>query len=208
MAEVGNLVVKIAMDQSGFQQGITALNRQLKVAQTEFKAAAAGLGDFGKGTEGLKLKADSLTKQIDIQKQKLEAYNSKLSDSKIKQENAAKAVLETKARLDEARAAYEKTAAATGKTSEESQKLKKEISGLEKEYKAKQQTLEGATKAVDNNQISINNATAQMANLENELKKTAAELEKQTSAWHKFSTACEEAGKKMAHFNKHSRLSK
>ena len=70
MAEIGNLIARIDLDQVGFQQGISALNRQLKVVQSEFKAASAGLGDFGKGTEGLKLKADSLTKQFDLQSQR------------------------------------------------------------------------------------------------------------------------------------------
>lgn len=79
--EIGNLIAKVSMDQTGFQQGISKLNRELKVVQSEFKASSAQLGDFGKSTEGLKLKADSLTKQIELQTQKVQALEGAYKES-------------------------------------------------------------------------------------------------------------------------------
>jgi phage-related protein len=74
MAEdVGNLAVKVSMDSTGFQNGVSAINQQLKVVQSEFKAASANLGAFGNSADQLRLKSDSLNKQIDLQKQKVEA---------------------------------------------------------------------------------------------------------------------------------------
>lgn len=71
--EIGSLNVRIGLDSSGFQSGIASLNREMKVVQSQFKASTAALGEHGKGLDGLKLKSDSLTKQTDIQKQRVEA---------------------------------------------------------------------------------------------------------------------------------------
>ncbi|CAK7037841.1 phage tail tape measure protein [Tissierella sp.] len=71
--EIGSLNVRIGLDSSGFQNGISNLNREMKVIESQFKASTAALGEHGKGLEGLKLKSDSLTKQTEIQKQRVEA---------------------------------------------------------------------------------------------------------------------------------------
>lgn len=194
---VKDLKARISWDDTGFQQGVTSINRQLKVVQSEFKASSAQAGVFGKGTDNLKLKVDSLTKQFDLQKQKVAIYTKSLSDSKTKQEQAAKAVQDTKTKLDQAKAAYDASAQATGKNSTETKKLKTEVQALEKEYKTKQQTLESTTKSVDNNQIKLNQAKAAMAKTEAELKKTTDELEKQGSKWDQLSQKCEAAGNKL-----------
>jgi tape measure domain-containing protein len=121
--EVGNLLVRVGLDGSGFQQGISSLNRQMKIVQTEFQAAAAALGDFGDSTEKLKLKADSLAKQIDIQRQKVEAYEKALQESIAKSEEHGQKALEVKNKLDAMKAAFEEVSQASGKNSEEAKKL-------------------------------------------------------------------------------------
>ena len=52
-SEVGNLAVKISMDSTGFQGGISNLNRSMKIVQAEFKAASEKLGGFANSTEQL-----------------------------------------------------------------------------------------------------------------------------------------------------------
>ena len=69
------LKAKVVLDQTGFQQGITSLNRSLRLIQSEFKAASASLTPFGTGTDALKVKADSLSRQIDVQRQKVDALD-------------------------------------------------------------------------------------------------------------------------------------
>ena len=71
--ELGKLTVRVDMDGTGFQRGISDLNRQMRVAQSEFQKASAKIGDFGKSTEGLRLRADSLNQQIGIQRQRVAA---------------------------------------------------------------------------------------------------------------------------------------
>ncbi|SHH05841.1 phage tail tape measure protein [Tepidibacter thalassicus] len=81
MAEVGSLVVRVGMDSTGFNTSISKLNRQLRVVQSEFQAASVKLGNFGNSTEQLRLKAESLNKQIDIQSQKVEVLRRKYEES-------------------------------------------------------------------------------------------------------------------------------
>ncbi|OJF17970.1 MAG: phage tail tape measure protein, partial [Bacillaceae bacterium G1] len=69
--EVGNLNVKISLDDSGINKSMAELNRTMRVLQSEFQAASAKLGDAGKNIEGLRLRSDSLTKQIEIQRQRV-----------------------------------------------------------------------------------------------------------------------------------------
>lgn len=71
--EIGNLVARVTIDGTGFQNGVGSLNRQLKIVQSEFQVASAKLSQFGGDAEQLKLKADALNKQLEIQKQKVAA---------------------------------------------------------------------------------------------------------------------------------------
>ena len=122
MAEVGNLVAKVSMDQTGFQQGITRLNRELKVVQSEFKAASAQLADFGKSTEGLKLKADSLTRQFELQKQKVDALEAAYKKSVESKGADAKATQNLAIQLNNAKAQMTNTEAELKKTTAELEK--------------------------------------------------------------------------------------
>ncbi|WCR29714.1 phage tail tape measure protein [Paenibacillus thiaminolyticus] len=69
--EVANLVTRLTMDDSGVQQSMAALGRQMRAVQSEFQAASSKLGEHANSQEGLKLKADALTRQMDIQAQKI-----------------------------------------------------------------------------------------------------------------------------------------
>jgi TP901 family phage tail tape measure protein len=89
--ELGSLAVKIGLDSSGFQNGISSINRNLRVLDSEFKANTAALGENAKGLEGLKLKSESLSKQLELQKQKvgtLEQAYTKSAETKGKDSKA------------------------------------------------------------------------------------------------------------------------
>ena len=65
--EVAGLVTKLSIDDSDVGKTMAGLNREMNLTKSQFAAASAGLNDFGRGTEGLRLKSDSLTKQLSIQ---------------------------------------------------------------------------------------------------------------------------------------------
>lgn len=72
MAEdVGSLVVRVGMDSTMFQKGVTGINKQMQLMKSEFQATSSKVKDFGNGVEGLKGKADYLNRVIELQNQKV-----------------------------------------------------------------------------------------------------------------------------------------
>lgn len=112
MAEVGNLVVKMSMDHA-------SLSRQLKIVQNDFKAAAVKLGDFGKSTEGLGLRSDSLTKQLAIQRQQVQALEAAIKKSAEIKGADAKATQLLEVNLSRVKAQMASTEAELGKVTTE-----------------------------------------------------------------------------------------
>ncbi|MGE5417432.1 MAG: phage tail tape measure protein [Acidobacteriota bacterium] len=105
MASSGNTVIaKVGLDDSGFQNGIAKIQRSLKVVQSEFAAATARLGDFGKSTEGIKLKADALNRQMELQKEKVQALARSYQESIEKKGEDAKATENLRIKLNYANA--------------------------------------------------------------------------------------------------------
>lgn len=147
MPEVGNLNVKVSMDQTGFQQGISALNRQLRIVQSEFKASSAQLGDFGKSTEGLKLKADSLTKQIEVQKQRVQALDDAYKKSVETKGVDAKATQNLEVRLNNAKAQLSGMENELKKTNQElgEQGFQQKMAGLNRQLELAQSEFKAAT---------------------------------------------------------------
>ncbi|MFA6308630.1 MAG: hypothetical protein WC677_02645 [Clostridia bacterium] len=82
MSEDMGLNVKVGLDGSGFSVGIGKVNDQLNYAKAQFKEASSRLGDFGSGTDKLKLKAQYLSKQIDIQKNSVDSLDAKYRQAK------------------------------------------------------------------------------------------------------------------------------
>lgn len=109
MARDSNTVVaKIGLDDSGFQEGVSKIQRSLKVVQSEFSAASSKLGDFGKSTEGLRLKQDTLNKQMELQKKKVAALSKSYEESVLKKGEDAKATENLKIKLNYATAELNK----------------------------------------------------------------------------------------------------
>lgn len=102
--EIGKLNVVVNLDSTGFQNGISQLNRQMKLVQSEFQAATAKLGDFGSSTDKLKLQADALSKQIEIQKQKVAALEQAYQRSVETKGADAKATQDLAIKLNKAQA--------------------------------------------------------------------------------------------------------
>lgn len=109
MSKDGNTVVaRIGLDDKGFQEGVSKIQRSLKVVQSEFAAASSKLGDFGKSAEGLKLKQETLNKQIDLQRQKVAALSKSYEESVDKKGEDAKATENLKIKLNYAEAELNK----------------------------------------------------------------------------------------------------
>ena len=116
--EVGNLAVKVSMDSTGFQNGVSGINKQLAVVQSGFKAASAELGGFGNSSDQLNLKSSSLNQQIDLQKQKVQALEQAFQTSADKKGLDAKATQDLQIKLNNAKTALATMETELGKTNE------------------------------------------------------------------------------------------
>ncbi|MFT8313444.1 MAG: phage tail tape measure protein [Clostridium sp.] len=99
-ADASTVVARVGLDDRGFQEGVAKIQRGLKLVQSEFAAASSKLGDFGKSEEGLRLKADTLSKQIELQKDKVAALNKSFQESAQKKGEDAKATENLKIKLN------------------------------------------------------------------------------------------------------------
>lgn len=88
---IGNMVIKVDLDGSGFNRGITGLNRQMRMVFREMSANLSKFGRYDQSLEKSKVKVDGLTKRQQIQAQKVrELKNNYDQLSKETGENSAK----------------------------------------------------------------------------------------------------------------------
>ncbi|MNW39616.1 Phage-related minor tail protein [compost metagenome] len=104
--EVSNLVTKLTIDDTGVEQSMAQLARQMKVVQSEFTAASSRLGDHTKSQEGLRTKADSLSKQLEIQGQRVAKLKRQHEESVASKGKDAKATQDLEVKLNRAVAQY------------------------------------------------------------------------------------------------------
>lgn len=64
---------QIGLDTTDFKTSIASMNRELRVLESEFRAGAAALGDWGSSADGLRSRVESLNEQMEVQKRKVEA---------------------------------------------------------------------------------------------------------------------------------------
>jgi hypothetical protein len=126
---VEKLSGELGLDTTDFKAGIAAANRELRVLESGFKAGAASLGDWTKSADGLEMRMESLTKQIDIQKLKVAALRENYEKQVQTHGESSKAA-------QEAEIKFNKEAETLGKMEAElnqSEKSLNELSGAEKQ---------------------------------------------------------------------------
>ena len=74
MAEdLGNLAIRVGLDSSGFTSGMTQINRNLRVLNSEFRANTAEIGLNGTSLDRLRLRTSNLTSTMVQQQNKVNA---------------------------------------------------------------------------------------------------------------------------------------
>ncbi|MDS1005295.1 phage tail tape measure protein [Clostridium sporogenes] len=197
MAEdVGSLVVKVAMDNSNFQQGIQNLNRSISVIQSEFKNATAGLKDHGNGLDGLKSKQEMLSKSIDVQEKIVQKYKDKLKESKDTLSKNAEAQAKLKEKVEAAKSAYEQSKNTLGENNTKTKELKQSYEQLSSEYSKNEEKLRNNVRSIDNWTNKANNAEAKLKGMKSSLSSVSKEIDKQESSWNKISKKLDSIGQK------------
>lgn len=120
--EVANLVTKLTLSDSGVEQSMAQLGRQMRVVQSEFQAANSKLESFGSAEEQLRAKSESLNKQMEIQGQRIILLKQKYDEVAAAKGKDAKETENLQNKLNKAVTEYNKMDTALKSTESEIQK--------------------------------------------------------------------------------------
>lgn len=123
---IGNMVIRVDLDGSGFNKGIAGLNRQMRLVSKEMSANLSKFGRYDSSLEKSRVKVDGLTKKQQVQAQKVrELKNNYDQLSKETGENSAKTQAAA-AKYNQAYAELNKYERELSEASSEMQRLEKQ----------------------------------------------------------------------------------
>lgn len=105
MADDNDIGGRVGLDTTDFKTGVADLNRQIKVIDSGFRAAAAGMDDWGKSEEGLSAKISSLNQITELQKKKVEGLTEQYNQVAAAQGAGSKAAQDLQVRINQETAA-------------------------------------------------------------------------------------------------------
>lgn len=91
MAQGDNLGARFSLDITNLKAGLADANKLIRQSESEFIEAAAGMNNWSKSADGLTMRVDSLNKEIDIQKAKMQSLIAVRNETieKMREEGAA-----------------------------------------------------------------------------------------------------------------------
>jgi phage-related tail protein len=191
------ITAKMVLDSSGFNNSLKGINQQLQVSQTELKASSAQVGVFGTTQDKLKTASVGLSKQIDLQSQKVGLWKDSVAKSTEKMYDNIKARDELKQKLQDLGVTHQKIIAQYGKESEEARQSRQDLKAMGDEYKSHGAKIESSAKQINYYTIQANKADEGLAKLQGELKRTNAELATNENKWIQAGKGMEVASDKM-----------
>lgn len=120
--EVANLVTKLTLSDSGVEQSMAQLGRQMRVVQSEFEASSSKLKTFGSAEEQLRNKSESLNRQMEIQGQRIVQLKQRFDESAAAKGRDARETQNIENQLNRAVAQYNRMDAALRSTEAEIQR--------------------------------------------------------------------------------------
>ena len=126
MAQNNETTTKFKVDISELKAGIQEANRQIRLANAEFKAASSGMDDWAKSTDGVGAKIKQLETVLTSENQKLESLKKQLELVEKEQGENSKGA-------DELRIAIANQQASVNKTEKSLNDYKSKLSDLETE---------------------------------------------------------------------------
>ena len=72
---MGDLDGKVSLDVTNYKAGLSEMNRALRVVESGFKAQSAVMGDWDKNVDGLAMRSQALSREIDLQAHKVSELN-------------------------------------------------------------------------------------------------------------------------------------
>ena len=176
MAKDENYTAKFRIDVSDLKKGIEEANKQIKLANAEFRNATAGMDDWSKSADGLSAKIKQQQSVVEAEKQKLELLKDQLTRVQQAQQNGQKIIEDLNGKYDEAVKLY-------GENSEEAKKYAKQLEDAEKAQERNAKAADDLALKILNQDTNVKNAEAQIGKFESALdglEKEEGEAEKST----------------------------
>lgn len=107
--ELGDLIVRLSLDSSKFEDGLKRFETQMGKVQSQFKSTATGLTDFDKVTAKLKDSSETLTDRLSLQREKVAQLERAFEASKTAKGKDAEETKRLEQRLEDARARLSQT---------------------------------------------------------------------------------------------------
>ena len=131
-----NVTTVFKADISNLKNGISEANRQIRLANAEFKAAASSLDFMADSSEGIKTKLEQLNKVLGAQESILESYKKQLELTVKEQGDSSKAADDLRIKIANQQAAVNET--------------KKQIQEYDAKLEDAEKDMKDADKAADN----------------------------------------------------------
>ena len=224
MAEtLRDMVVSLSLNSDNFSANLRSINAQLKEADSEFKAAAAGVQGFENTTAGAQAKLEQLNQKFKLQQQAVQQYEKalgkaqqkletsaqthdkltqKLDEAKQKHSDLGQEVERLTQELDQAKAAGLEGTDAYNQMETELQQLKEEYAQSGQEVEKLEAQLQKSDAAMQKNADGVTRAQTNLNNAKAALQSTGAEIDATASRLQKMQSAWTQAADKMAAFGK------
>lgn len=173
------------VDITNLKKGIQEANRQIRLANAEFKAASSGMENWQKSTDGVSSKITQLDKVLNGQNKILDSYKQQLALIVEEQGENSKGADEMRIKIANQQAAVNKTAA-------ELEKYKGILNDLEAEQKAAENSTEKQANAYDDLKAKISEQESTLESLKKEYANTVIEQGKNSEAADDFAKEIEE----------------
>lgn len=133
MAKNNETTTKFKVDISELKKGIQDAQRQIRLANSEFKAATAGMDNWSKSADGLSAKITQLNSVLTAEKAKLESLEKQYALVSKEQGENSKGAEELLIKINNQRAAIGRTENSLSKYEQQLSDVKKEMAGVDDE---------------------------------------------------------------------------
>lgn len=196
MAGKGTIGGKIVLEgESQYTNALKNIRAQQSELRSEMKLCQTTFKDNQNSLEALSKKHEILTKQIDVNNEKINIYSKITEESTKKQEAYAVKIGSLQSELGDAEKKLKDMSESSGSASDAMEKQGKVVSELKEKLSLAQQGYEKTSREITQYQVATNYAEAENKTLQRELDATSKYLDEAEKSTDKCATSIDEYGK-------------
>lgn len=163
MAQKGeDITTRYKVDISDLKKGISEANRQIKMSNSMFNKAAAGMDDWSKSSSGIEAKLKQLKSVLEQQTSKMKNYQKQLEITKNQEKQSSQNVQKLKQALEQTKKEF-------GENSNEVKEYSRQLTAAEKEELSLKKQVANLTVTLNNQEATVGKAKKEIGNLSDKL---------------------------------------